>query len=296
MSLEPIFHCLASSEVLFTQTCPEGQQSMEPYSAASMSAMLCYWILVIDFSVFATRISAFVLVCGSVLGEVCLFLTAVVFLTVSFASSIAALAHDVSDFDGMQNSALRLLQVALGMYRTDDWEEVRGEAVLLLWVFLFLITVVIFLMNLLTAQLHTAYEAIYIDMVGYARLNRGRVTCQMLQGVSKKPWEKFVEGLAFDECLEFNEGDIGLPGGVQLLEASNLNPTTKDAIIRVGGSNPGLPWPQEVAQDDDEDENKYDRLEKMLTKAAKGFVPGEGGGKKKAGADGESMASDDSDE
>lgn len=32
--------------------------------------------------------------------------------------------------------------------------------------------------------------------------------------------------LSFEQRLEFNEGDIGVSGGIQVFEASNLNPIT----------------------------------------------------------------------
>ena len=44
-------------------------------------------------------------------------------------------------------------------------------------VFVFLVTVVVFLLNMLVAQLTCAYEAVYVDMVGYAleRANQGQM-------------------------------------------------------------------------------------------------------------------------
>ncbi|CAE8648844.1 unnamed protein product, partial [Polarella glacialis] len=67
---------------------------------------------------------------------------------------------------------------------------------------------------------------------------------------------------------EFNEGDIGLAGGIQVREHSNLHPTAKDAIIRFGGSTSAeMVWPQEENVIDEE--NKFDRLERFLLKAAK---------------------------
>merc|ERR1712228_708511 len=76
-----------------------------------------------------------------------------------------------------------------------------------------------------------------------------------------------------------NEGDIGLPGGLQMTEPSNANPTTVDAIRRFGGStSPTMPWPEEENLDGGDDD-KFDRLEKLIVRATKN-MGGSGGGKK----------------
>merc|ERR1712146_39304 len=88
--------------------------------------------------------------------------------------------------------------------------------------------------------------------------------------------------MGFEERLEFNEGDIGLPGGLQLTEPSNANPTTVDAIRRFGGStSPTMPWPEEEGFGNDEDD-KFERLEKVILRVTKKM--GGDGSKKKGGS------------
>ena len=56
--------------------------------------------------------------------------------------------------------------------------------------------------------------------------------------------------MILEERLEFNQGDIGLPGGVQVLEPANVSSVTVDAIKRYGGSTaPTMPWPEEQTDD-----------------------------------------------
>merc|ERR1719482_1664956 len=88
---------------------------------------------------------------------------------------------------------------------------------------------------MLVAQLTCAYEAVYSDMIGYARLERIEIIVGVLPSVSQKRWVAFVESLKLDSKVEFNAGDIGVTGGIQILEAANLNPTTQDMIKRFGG-------------------------------------------------------------
>merc|ERR1712190_284167 len=112
--------------------------------------------------------------------------------------------------------ALSLWEIALGMYPTSHFELVVTETFVMIATALFVILVAIFLLNLLIAQLNGAYQVVYEDMVGYARLNRAAVIVTTLEQVSEKRWVRFLQAQKFEERLEFGEGDIGLPGGLQV--------------------------------------------------------------------------------
>ena len=117
--------------------------------------------------------------------------------------------------------------------------------------------------------------------MGFARLNRGSIIVATVEGLSAKRWANFLSGLRLDERLEFNEGDIGLAGGIQITEPSNANPITVDMIRRFGGStSPAMPWPEEEGTDEDD---KLERLEKVMLRAMK-KMGNDGGTKKKAGS------------
>merc|ERR1719440_2024977 len=101
--------------------------------------------------------------------------------------------------------------------------------------------------------------------------------------VTKRRWDRFVESLRLDDNLEFNEGDIGFPGGVQIREPSTLNPTTVEAIRRFGGStNKEVPWPADEEGDGETGtiDARYDRVEDLIARAVKRISgkDGEGGG------------------
>jgi len=284
---EPIIRCASNmfgdfqGAGLFTQVCPEGLEVQDVYSTASMIAMILYWALTTDLSIMSTRISAFVLVCQRVVSELFLFLGALAFLILSFASSISALNNLTKDFAGIEKGLLSLFQIGIGMYPQSNFEEIRKQTMLMIAVSLFIIISLIFLLNLLVAQLNGAYQVVYDDMVGYARLQRGKITCDTIPSVSAKFWSRFVDSLKLDERMEFNEGDIGLAGGIQITEPANANPTTVDEIKRFGGStSPAMQWPEEEGAGDD-DENKFDRLEKLIVRATKNMG---GGGSAKKGS------------
>jgi len=289
---EPIWRCAGNmngnfpGNGLFTTNCPEAESGKEAYATLSMIAMLLYWALLTDLTILSTRISSFFLVCGRVLSEVGLFLGGLAFLIATFASSISALNHNSKEFEGIPKGALSLFEIALGMFPTEQFEHIQKEVTVLACVSVFIIITLVFLLNLLIAQLNGAYQAVYDDMVGYARLTRGKIIVSTIEAVSAKRWGRFLASLKFEECLEFNEGDIGLAGGIQVTEPSNANPTTVDMIKRFGGStSPAMPWPEEEGAGDDDDD-KFERLEKVILRATKKM---EGAGSSKKGAGESSM-------
>eukprot|EP00931_Biecheleriopsis_adriatica_P020756 TRINITY_DN13780_c1_g1_i1.p1 TRINITY_DN13780_c1_g1~~TRINITY_DN13780_c1_g1_i1.p1 ORF type:complete len:1125 (+),score=302.03 TRINITY_DN13780_c1_g1_i1:80-3454(+) len=284
---EPIWHCLGDTVGdLFTQNCPEAESHKEAYATLSMLSMLLYWMLMMDLTILSMQLSAYVLVCMRVLDEVGLFLLALSFLVTSFASAISTLDHGSEVFEGVPEGMKTLIQIGLRMFPSEEFSSLHAEPTLHAAVSLFIIVAVIFLLNLLIAQLNGAYSAVYEDMLGYARLNRGDVIVTTMEGISQKRWKKVLEWLNFDARLEFNEGDVGVAGGIQVLEPSNLNPTTIDMITRFGGStSASMPWPEEETTILD-DEDKMDRLEKSMSKVTKkigGIAEGGAGAKKKGG-------------
>merc|ERR1719199_2164221 len=121
----------------------------------------------------------------------------------------------------------------------------------------------IFLINALIAQFNSAYDAIYQDMVGYARLKRIKVIVESVPLGTKQKWQSFLDSLSFDTKLEFNDGDVGLSGGYATTEAANLHPTTDERIPRFGGSTEvTIPFPD--TEDNDEDNDRFGRLEKVI--------------------------------
>jgi len=121
-------------------------------------------------------------------------------------------------------------------------------------------------------------------MVGYARLERVDIIVETMLLVSKNKWRRFMESQRLDRRLEFNEGDIGIAGGLQTTEPARLNPTTKDQIARFGGStSPSIQWP---AEDEEGDENdRFDRVEALLGRMLKALSShGKNKGGKKGGA------------
>jgi hypothetical protein len=262
--LEPVFWCWSySADKMFDEYCAEEQSKRFAYTVFAMFAMFLYFILLLDLSVMSTRICAFVLVCVKMMTEVGLFLVALGMAVLTFSSAMSVLKQDNVDFAGIHKGAYSLLRMSLGTYSATRFEDFHGEPVLLVVIIVFLLTTVVFLLNMLIAQLSCAYSSVYTDMVGYARLKRADTIVELMPSVPKSRWNWFVGSLRLDQRLEFNQGDIGIVGGIQVKEAANLNPTTVDRIKRFGGStSPENQWPAETEDADGED--KFERMEKLL--------------------------------
>jgi len=288
---EPILWCAASKEAednLFTQVCSESDDKIVAYSIFSMLAMLLYFALLIDLAVLSTKVSAYVLVCIRMLSEVSLFLLALVATLLAFASGISVIKHDQNDFAGIHKGLLSLLEMTMRMYDGAHYEGYESDALVLVCVFVFLVIVFVFLLNMLVAQLTCAYEAVYVDMIGYARLERIEIIVGIMPVVSEKRWLNFCDTLKLDQKCEFNAGDIGVTGGIQILEAANLNPTTEDQIKRFGGSTSvEMQWPAEQEGQGDEDD-RFERMENLIQKTLKRITKGGGGGKRGQGSSGNS--------
>merc|ERR1719343_935158 len=152
----------------------------------------------------------------------------------------------------------------MGMFSADHFDKLHDYPALMIAVIVYVVATVVFLLNLLIAQLNCAYQSTYQDMLGYARLNRGKIVTDTMASVPAWRWQRFLQTLKLDERVEFGEGDLGVTGGIQVWELAALNVTTVDMIKRFGGStSTSAQWP-ELAGDDEDDQ--LDRIEKLMEK------------------------------
>jgi uncharacterized membrane protein YgcG len=270
LCIEPILACWRNNNgELFNERCEEKEGVRGVYMFFSMTAMFLYYLLLLDLAAISTKISSFVLICIRMLSEVGLFLFAFLALVLTFASAISVLNQELSSFAGIHHGSYALIRMFLFMFDTQLFSEFHKYPTVLGAVCVFMILSVFFLLNLLIAQLCCAYSAVYADMVGYARLERAQLIVVTMPSVPKARWNRFVEAMEFHKRLEFNAGDVGLHGGIQVKEAANINPTTVDAIRRFGGStSKEMQWPPEEDDNDDQAE-RFDKIERLLHKAIK---------------------------
>jgi len=273
---------------LFAQYCVEAEDNIFVYQFCSMIAMLIYYALLLDLAVISTKLSAYVLVCIRMVSEVGLFVLALLSFLLAFSCAISVLKHNQPDFAGIQKGVLSLLEMVMRMFDGKHYEMFESDPIVLVCIGFFLITATIFLINMLVAQLTCAYEAVYEDNVGYARVERLTIIVNSMPAVSEKRWRRFYDSLKLEEKCEFNAGDIGVSGGYPVTEAANANPTTQDQIKRFGGSTSvEMQWPAEVEVGDEAD--KFERMEQLIQKTLKRLT--KSGGKGSRGGSGSGSGS-----
>jgi len=266
--------------VLFARHCQTGDELVYPYSIISSAAMITYFLILSDLSLLSTSISAYALVCCRVASELFLFLVGLTFCALTFACAIGALEQGNEDFLGIPKSGLQLVKMTLGMFSGSHYDMLADYPVLFVATLLYIVATVIFLVNLLVAQLTCAYQSTFQDMLGFARLKHGKIVAETMPSVSKERWQRFLQRMRLEERVEFGEGDIGLAGGVQVFEPASANITTVDMVRRFGGSTSiEAQWPEDETSALDEDD-RFDRMEKLVEKAMKRMS----GAKRKGGA------------
>eukprot|EP00434_Breviolum_minutum_P018515 symbB.v1.2.016328.t1/scaffold1222.1/size194531/2 len=259
---EPMYHCLASApEEWPTYYCDDVEDLRWTYSALGLLAMAVHWFLMVDLAVFSTGLSAFVLVCAQVLSEIGRFLVALIFLLLTFGSAISVLEHPYFEMRDIPSSVLCLFSITILLYE-DDYRTLMEEPALLTAV----LASSILLMNLLIAQLNSSYVYIYQDMVGFARLNRAQKIVEALSNFNRGHFANFVASLGLDQPVEFNQGDVGVAGGLQRTEPANAHVVLQDSILRFGGScSMDLEWPEETKRSEDKDQiSKIEHLAKRV--------------------------------
>lgn len=281
MFLEPFFKCRSDPDWP-TPDCdakdPEMISMVYHYSIFGMIAMIFHWMMLIDMAVFSTAMSAFLLVIREVFTEVRQYVICSLYLLL-LASSVLGVACDTCNFSSgqfnhQQDAFVSLAAIGGEVFQGDyrDWQD---DALLTYTTFGYSLFASILLKNLLVAQLNRTYEYIYQDTIGFARLNRASLIVDAMESVPKARWNKFVVHLNFDERREFDEGDLGLPGCIQLLEAAGLNRDTVERIKRYGGTtNQETPWPEDRSRrlkGDEEPtlEERYELLESILNRTLK---------------------------
>eukprot|EP00929_Paragymnodinium_shiwhaense_P052609 TRINITY_DN26354_c0_g2_i2.p1 TRINITY_DN26354_c0_g2~~TRINITY_DN26354_c0_g2_i2.p1 ORF type:complete len:290 (-),score=85.63 TRINITY_DN26354_c0_g2_i2:135-1004(-) len=249
-----------------------------------MFAMIFYFLLLVDLAVLSSRLSEYVLVCGWLFPELLLALLGLVSAVVTFSAALTALDFKGNDFDSLPAAILITWEFFIQITGIQQYPSVLKVPLVLCTIMAFMVVTYVFLMNLLLAQLTCAYSAIHKDVVGGAQMKRLAMTVDSMQLVKQQRFHLFVTSLDMDSPCEFNAGDAGPAGGIQLEEPANRNPTSKDRILRVGGSTSrDSPWPEEEKQDMDDTE-KIERVELQMKKMEEAVRKRFGGRRHKSGS------------
>ncbi|CAK9041035.1 unnamed protein product [Durusdinium trenchii] len=267
LMVEPLLHCLGTSEAMLDLTCDKWAHGMSTvYEVFSVFGVFLYVLLLLEVGSVSIELSEYRVLCVHAVKQVMLCF-GVVFITIlTFAFAIGAMPHEVAnlsthEWEDLKHSMTNLVQLAVGRMDLAEMHEICDESFFLMTVIiLFLLLVYSFFFNLLVSQFCGVYSSLAADIKGYARLARGEVIVDTLKAVQMKRWKSFVASLALDRRVDFEEGDLGLAGGVKVFEPALAHPVTKDQIVRFGGqTDPSLPWPEKTRDEESSTEKMIQR-------------------------------------
>uniref|UniRef100_A0A7S0U4W9 Globin domain-containing protein n=2 Tax=Hemiselmis andersenii TaxID=464988 RepID=A0A7S0U4W9_HEMAN len=214
-------------------------------------AGLLLWIQFSQILVTSTRLSALIYTVGILLSDVVRLLLVILILLVAFAAYLTCLSNE--GFGEFGQSILSLVRVSIEVSKP-DLIEVGGWSLFML---LFFVTFIqVGMLSILVAQLSLSYETTSQDKTGYAKMNKAFVVVEIESVLSQAMRTRIYDVFAFDQPLEFDSGDLGPTGGVQVREnaAVRSHPTyVPDRILRFpGDADPKEPWPEQESDSEDE--------------------------------------------
>ncbi|CAK9102504.1 Retrovirus-related Pol polyprotein from transposon TNT 1-94 [Durusdinium trenchii] len=282
MTVEPMFHCLGSSEEVFSFRCDAWTDQMSLYYEILVTVgVFLYVTLMLELGSISIKLSEYRVLVLHAIEQVILCLGVVFLIICTFAVAISGMEREVAAVTGAEWSDLgsrmsTLIRLAFGAM---DLGTIQGLAeqspLLLIVILLFMMMVYSFFFNLLVSQFCGVYTSLAADIKGHARLARGEIIIETFKAVKMTRWTKFMTALKLDEKVDFEEGDIGLAGGIKNFEPALAHPVAKDQIVRFGGQTDGfLPWPEKMAAETDNIERTFQKtiqksLHKMLGSSGK---------------------------
>ncbi|CAK9034042.1 unnamed protein product [Durusdinium trenchii] len=280
LTVEPMVRCLGADNQLLRFTCETWTEGMSfAYETFIVVGIFFYTLLVLELASVSIELSEYRVLCLNAVKQVLICVGAVFITVCAFTFAIVAADHELArlsahEWDSFGSIMAMLIEMVVGVLDLQVLHELSVESpFILLLVILFMLMVYSFLFNLLISQFCGVYNSLAGDIKGYARLARGLIILDSLKDLKVERWKAFVESLDLQRRVDFEEGDLGLAGGVKTLEPALDHPVAKDPIIRFGGQpDPALPFPEKKIVDE---EGSMERtiqttirksLEKMLGK------------------------------
>mmetsp|Transcript_32343 Transcript_32343/g.82414 ORF Transcript_32343/g.82414 Transcript_32343/m.82414 type:complete len:1373 (-) Transcript_32343:196-4314(-) len=220
---------------------------------------LFVWVQFMQVLVLSNRIAAFIYSVGRMATDVAINFTVIGVIIVAFGTCMNILRQPGGYADDIGSSMLNIVRVVLGVgepeqYHLDGW----GLAALVVVI----VMVAVCLINILVAQLVSSYGELATNAEGYAKMNRAFVCVEVESCLPMSVRRKIWDAIDFDKPLQFDHGDEGPTGGIQVMELAIVRAHPKykpDRIIRcTGPADPHDPWPviRESGEDGEDEEKK----------------------------------------
>ena len=189
------------------------------------------------------KLAAFTYTIGRMFEDVYRNLLVISIISISFSATLTVLRED--NFETLDISIIGMLRTIIGLHSpSTTYVSPVGMFVYVL----FIVIIDVGFLNILIAQLALAYESLTKETAGFSRMNRAYTTVEIESIMSVKRRTKYFDELGFENPLEFDNGDAGPPGGLQVLEPASVRADPRyipDRIMRyTGEANENDPWPR----------------------------------------------------
>jgi len=264
-------------------------------------AVCLLWILPFDWFSLDITLASFKLRLGGLLTHLQTSLLFAICLIVGFGCSLSlsnsSLSHDgriLSGDDGVTSSNMfehagesiaYLFAVFTGNFVFDS-TQFSGQ--MQFFFVIFCVFSVMFLLNLMTAVFTATTYLQNCDVEGMTYLSRAKIIVELESICSLDQRVELWEANKFEDRIEFDEGDLGLNGGIQVSEPLSKHAKDDKADDNIqrfpGEAHSKLPWPvaQATAKTVDEKlvylDGMYVRILKSLREMMKKKGPGGAGG------------------
>jgi len=208
---------------------------------------------------------------GMVSKQFAIYLLSVVFMLVGFATSLLlSQGKDGSKsdkFDSFWNSFISLFASLVGIYEF-NLQDFSGQ-MLFFWIVFCLASV--FLMTRVLSSIMSTIAIEEESLVdGYAFLERAKLVIELESSCSLVSRQRFWDKMQMDAPVEFDAGDLGPSGGLQVQEHVGRDASERAADDRItrypGQCDPGKEWPRIV---NTTEKTSDQRLEKIAFVAEK---------------------------
>jgi len=202
------------------------------------------WIQQTQLLTLSVQLSAFTFTIFRMFTDVYYNLAIISIILVSFAATLTVMRED--QYPTLEASIIALLRGLLGLQPPNS--ELMDPAGLFVLI-TFTVIIDIGFLNILIAQLALAYEGMKADTRGYANMNRA-FNCVEIESFLPLRWRrKLWEEMDFDKPVEFDLGDEGPSGGLQVVVPASRREQVRyvpDRIQRYAGpASPMDPWPMD---------------------------------------------------
>lgn len=220
------------------------------------------WALLLDLSQLSLVLLKFQHKLGAVIVQFFIFYACLLVCLMGFATGMYLADHPViTHFDNVWHSILYLYATFLGIYSFYLYEF---SAQMLLLFFLFSVGAVLMLGRLILAIMTSVTVNQDSQVEGYAFLERAQLSVELESmcslGFRQRVWAK----MGCESSVEFDAGDMGPGGGLQVREVVGRQMSQRaadDRIMRFPGEcDKNKPWPK---VDTSNDKNIGDRLDKL---------------------------------